>query len=37
MNEEALSPAYDNKIYRKYSKSTIKNKTENKLFLQKEV
>jgi len=32
-----LTPAYDNKIYQKYSKNTIKNKVQNKLFLQKEL
>ena len=37
MWDEFLTPAYDNKIYQKYSKSTIKNKVQNKLFLQKEL
>lgn len=37
MNQDLLSPAYDNKIYQKYSKNTIKNKIQNKLFLQKEL
>lgn len=32
-----FTPAYDNKIYQKYSKNTIKNKVQNKLFLQKEL
>lgn len=32
-----MTPAYDNKIYQKYSKNTIKNKVQNKLFFQKEL
>lgn len=37
MKEQTITPSYDNKIYCKYSKSTIKNKVQNKLFLQKEL
>jgi glycogen synthase len=32
-----LTPSYDNKIYQKYSKKTIKNKIENKLQFQEDL
>jgi len=32
-----LTPAYDNKIARKYSARTIEHKTENKTALQEEL
>ncbi|MFH1012523.1 MAG: hypothetical protein V1760_02140, partial [Candidatus Peregrinibacteria bacterium] len=35
MADAKFSPAYDNKIYQKYSKKTIQNKEKNKIaFLQ---
>lgn len=37
MSPKALTPAYDNKIFQKYSKNTIKNKIENKLAFQEEL
>lgn len=37
MWSDLFTPAYDNKIYQKYSKNTIKNKAQNKLFFQKEL
>ncbi len=33
----SLTPSYDNKIYQKYSKSTLNNKVENKLAFQEEL
>ena len=32
-----LSPAYDNKIYKKYSARTLESKLQNKIFLQREL
>lgn len=36
MQTKTLTPSYDNYIYKKYSKNTIKNKIENKLGFQHE-